>query len=91
MSLKDSTKIYEYVDANDKKVKVFNKYSGLKTDLHSFYINYLGNFSGYKMASRLTYKDQLDANYNYVLQYTSYRLEQQNLNWKNSLIWLITK
>ncbi|CAI9684436.1 DUF6850 family outer membrane beta-barrel protein [Elizabethkingia anophelis] len=80
-------KNYEYVDANDKKVKVFNKYSGLKTDLHSFYINYLGNFSGYKMASRLTYKDQLDANYNYVLQYTSYRLEQQNLNWKNSLVW----
>ncbi|MCT3806902.1 hypothetical protein CMU96_10715 [Elizabethkingia anophelis] len=80
-------KNYEYVDANDKKVKVFNKYSGLKTDLHSFYINYLGNFSGYKMASRLTYKDQLDANYNYVLQYTSYRLEQQNLKWNNSLMW----
>ncbi|MET7035802.1 DUF6850 family outer membrane beta-barrel protein [Elizabethkingia miricola] len=80
-------KKYEYVDANDKKIKVFNKYSGLKTDLHSFYINYLGSFSGYKIASRLTYKDQLDANYNYVLQYTSYRLEQQNLNWKNSLIW----
>jgi len=80
-------KNYEYVDANDKKVKVFNKYSGLKTDLHSFYINYLGNFSGYKMASRLMYKDQLDANYNYVLQYTSYRLEQQNLKWNNSLMW----
>ncbi|MDV3664427.1 hypothetical protein CMU51_10185 [Elizabethkingia anophelis] len=80
-------KNYEYVDANDKKVKVFNKYSGLKTDLHSFYINYLGNFSGHKMASRLTYKDQLDANYNYVLQYTSYRLEQQNLKWNNSLMW----
>ncbi|MDX8570358.1 hypothetical protein OZ666_01605 [Elizabethkingia sp. HX QKY] len=80
-------KKYEYVDANDKKIKVFNKYSGLKTNLHSFYINYLGNFSGYKMASRLAYQDQLDTNYNYVLQYTSYRLEQQNLNWKNSLVW----
>ncbi|MDX8566447.1 hypothetical protein OZ668_00510 [Elizabethkingia sp. HX XZB] len=80
-------KKYEYVDANDKKIKVFNKYSGLKTDLHSFYINYLGSFSGYKMASRLAYQDQLDTNYNYVLQYTSYRLEQQNLNWKNSLVW----
>ena len=80
-------KKYEYVDANDKKIKVFNKYSGLKTNLHSFYINYLGNFSGYKIASRLAYQDQLDTNYNYVLQYTSYRLEQQNLNWKNSLVW----
>ncbi|MDE5439601.1 hypothetical protein KRE40_16665 [Elizabethkingia meningoseptica] len=80
-------KKYEYTDANDKKVMVFNKYSGLKTDLHSFYINYLGNFSGYKMASRLIYQDQLDANYNYVSQYTSYRLEQQNLHWNNSLVW----
>ncbi|MDR2228643.1 MAG: hypothetical protein LBE39_04160 [Flavobacteriaceae bacterium] len=80
-------KKYEYVDANDKKIKVFNKYSGLKTNLHSFYINYLGSFSGYRIASRLAYQDQLDTNYNYVLQYTSYRLEQQNLNWKNSLVW----
>ena len=80
-------RIYEYQAADLSKYRIYEKYSGLKTDLHSFYINYLGNFSGYKIASRLTYKDQLDANYNYVLQYTSYRLEQQNLNWKNSLVW----
>ncbi|OPC05914.1 hypothetical protein BAS10_13810 [Elizabethkingia meningoseptica] len=80
-------RIYEYQAADLSKHRVYEKYSGLKTDLHTFYINYLGNFSGYKMASRLTYQDQLDANYNYVSQYTSYRLEQQNLRWNNSLTW----
>ena len=40
------------------------------------------------MASRLTYKDQLDANYNYVFYSILLTgLEQQNLNWKNSLVW----
>ncbi|HBV14938.1 DUF6850 family outer membrane beta-barrel protein [Chryseobacterium carnipullorum] len=80
-------KIYEYQDASYVYHKDYTKYSGLKTDLHSFYINFLGNYNGKRWASAITYKDQLDTNYNYPLEYRTYRLEQQNLLWKNSLVW----
>ncbi|ATN06204.1 hypothetical protein CRN76_12725 [Chryseobacterium indologenes] len=78
---------YEYQDASYTYHKDYTKYSGLKTDLHSFYLNFLGNYNGKKWASSVTYMDQLDTNYNYPLEYRSYRLEQQNLNWQNSVIW----
>lgn len=80
-------KIYEYQDASYINHKEYTKYSGLKTDLHSFYLNFLGSYNGKKWASSVTYKDQLDTNYNYPLEYRTYRLEQKDLSWKNSLIW----
>ncbi|MBP1167647.1 hypothetical protein JOE44_004531 [Chryseobacterium sp. PvR013] len=80
-------RVFEYQDANYNWQKDYTKYSGLKTKLHSFYLNFLENYNGKKWASMMTYQDQLDTNYNYPLDYTSYRLEQKNLSWQNSLIW----
>jgi len=80
-------KNYEYKDATNITRRVFTKHGGLKTDLHKMYINFLGNYNGYRYASRLTYQDQLDTNYNYLLNYRTYRLEQQDANWQNSISW----
>ncbi|MGH1519151.1 DUF6850 family outer membrane beta-barrel protein [Chryseobacterium sp. JK1] len=80
-------KVYEYQDASYAYHTEYTKYSGLKTNLHSFYLNFLGNYNGKKWASSMTYQDQLDTNYNYPLEYRTYHLEQKNLSWKNSLIW----
>ena len=80
-------RIYSYQDAALVSHRVYNKYSGLKTHLHSAYVNFLGNYNGKKWASRLTYEDQLDNNYNYVSQYRTYRLEQKNFRMQNSLTW----
>ncbi|WP_353149427.1 DUF6850 family outer membrane beta-barrel protein [Chryseobacterium sp.] len=80
-------RVFEYQDAKYNWQKDYTKYSGLKTDLHSFYLNFLGNYNGKKWASSVTYQDQLDTNYNYPLEYRTYRLAQQNLAWKNSVIW----
>lgn len=80
-------KVFEYQDPNFIYQKDYVKYSGLKTELHSFYLNFLGNYNGKKWASALTYQDQQDYNYNYALEYRTYRLDQQNLSWQNSVTW----
>ncbi len=80
-------RVFEYQDASYNWHKDYTKYSGLKMDLHSFYLNFLGNYNGKKWASAVTYQDQLDTNYNYPLEYRTYRLEQKNLSWQNSVIW----
>ncbi|REC49534.1 DUF6850 family outer membrane beta-barrel protein [Chryseobacterium pennipullorum] len=80
-------RVFEYQDASYNYHKEYTKYSGLKTDLHSFYLNFLGDYNGKKWASSVTYRDQLDTNYNYPLEYRTYRLEQQNVSWQNSVTW----
>ncbi|MCJ7932744.1 MAG: hypothetical protein MUW56_03670 [Chryseobacterium sp.] len=80
-------RIYSYKEPNEKEQRVYNKYSGLRTDKHSAYLNFLGRFNGYNWASRLDFWDQLDDNYNYALQYKTYRLHQYQLRWNNSLRW----
>lgn len=80
-------RIYSYKGTDNRERRVYNKYSGLRTDKHRIYAGFLGKFNGYNWASKIDFRDQLDDNYNYALQYKTYRLHQYQLAWNNSLSW----
>lgn len=70
-------KVYQYQDAEYIWHRDYTKYSALKSDIHSVNINFLGNISSKRIAAKLRYIDQLDLNYNYALNYNSYKLALQ--------------
>ncbi|MDR6546763.1 hypothetical protein J2810_002823 [Chryseobacterium rhizosphaerae] len=84
-------KVYTYKDTDNQNYRVYDKYSGLRTDKHSVYANFLGQFNGYNWASRFDFWDQLDDNFNYELKYRTYRLHQYQLGWNNSVSWFNSK
>ncbi|MBV8328397.1 DUF6850 family outer membrane beta-barrel protein [Chryseobacterium sp.] len=84
-------KQYSYKDTDNVERRVYMKYSGLRTDRHSAYVNFLGKLNGYHWVSRLDFWDQMDDNFNYELKYKTYRLHQYQLSWNNNIRWFNTR